>query len=1097
LNVLTFRYHSVIITVHILLAIKGVICFMCFVHLHNHSSFSLRDAYSSIPGMVRKAKQNGQPALALTDHGVLHGIPEFVRECKKEGIKPIVGCELYFTPMGRDNKEKDPDTGKIYYHLLALAINKEGYHNLLKLCSLGHTEGFYRRPRIDWELLEKYHEGIIFTSTCLGGYIPQLLLNGKEEKAKEIANRFKNLLGDRFYFEIQPHEIPQQVYVNKELVYLSEELSIPLLATTDAHYSEEDECIPHMGMLKMSSGYGKQIGDLTQDPKHPYGGNYFYLKTEQEVVEDFRKQELPEKAIKEAVENTVKVSELVNFELKKEGVYLPKISEDDSGDKLIDMISEGLIRKVKFKNQKEKQMYLERVKYEYSIIKQKGFEDYFLVVADAIKNAREKGILAGFPGRGSGGGCLIAYLLDIVEIDPMRFGLFFERFLDVTREKLPDIDTDVEDSRRYELINYLKEKYGVNKVSQIANYGYMKPKLALKNALSVYDIPFAEAKKYSKLIPDDCKDLRNELESNEELKEALNKSLKNENGNTVKFDQIFDLAIRFQGRIDKIGKHAGGILITPFPIMEHFPVMVGNDGLQTQWDKDDVESLGGVKFDFLGLSNLSKVAKTLQKIKQRHGYDLDIYKISRTLDDPKVYKTLNTRSTKDIFQMGGKGAVDLIKQIKPSHIEHLIAINALNRPAALSTGQHLEYIRRKNDPSLVTYDHPDEEKALKENYGLMLYQEDTMKLAKIFAGWSYGKSDKLRKMSKWSEEEIKQWETDFIQDAIKKGYDEETARTIWDKIYGFNIGGYGFNKSHAAAYSVLGYVNLWLKTYFPKEWLAACLESDYTRKNGSQEEDNFQKNIEAAIDMRVDILPPDVNKSTDQFEATDKGILIALQSLTNVGEKPAKEIIANRPYESLENFLSKVDQRIVSKRVMESLILSGAFDETHPELTRAQLMKKYLELKNGKTLEEEQGKQLKKPTKSGKAFINEILSYIEAEQEQGEELFNYKNEIKYFGYALKSNPLKRYGYKPFEERAEDETAYVNGLIHSVREIKDRRGKPMAFVTIQTLKERVNAVFFSNQWAKFKDELNKSKCFMFIGTKSKDNLLVNKIKTLGA
>jgi DNA polymerase III subunit alpha len=1021
-----------------------------FVHLHDHSCFSKRDAHSRIDLMVKRAKENGQKAIALTDHGVLHGIPELFREAKKHGIKPIAGMEGYLAPEGRATPSK-------HYHQILIAKNEKGWKNLLKLSSEAFMTGFYNKPRIDMELLEKHKEGLIVTSSCLAGWIPQLIMAGEVREARKVAQRFQAIFGDDFYFEIQPNTIPAQEMVNKELIKMSEELGIELLATADAHYVDKSDAKAHQAMLCL--GRGKKM--MTDDTPEYDGEETYYLQHGKEVYLNLKKQGIDPQVIIRAMNNTGKVADKINFDLVKEKDLLPEfpLPEGVDKDQLIgEMVKEGLMRKV---NPVTKE-YVDRIKFELGVIREKGYQDYFLIVSDAIKYAKSQGIEVG-KGRGSGAGSLVAYLLDITEVDPIEHGLFFERFLDITRQKMPDIDTDIEDGRRYEVIDYLKRKYGKERVAQIANYGRMTAKQAFKNALMVYDVPFGKAQEITNLIPDELgMTIEKAYEMSPQLKAMKKKKVKRNDGKMVSLAEVFEVAEKFEFVVDKLGKHAGGVLITPTDITDHFPIFGSDDERVVQWDKDDIEQLGGVKFDFLGLKTLTMVGLAVRSIEKEYGIKIDTNEIVRNPNDPKVYELIASGNTQNLFQFNSSGMQQLCKAVKPTEFKHIVAINALYRPPALASGDTWRYARIKNGEEPEYYSHPEEKLITGETFGIITYQEHVMQLVHHFAGWDYGKGDKLRKMSA---EQLEKLRPKFLADCEARGYDRESMDEIWSRIVRYM--GYGFNKSHGVAYSMLTYLTAWLEVYYPEHWMSAMMSV----KMGEQDKiaQVFAEIKKAGFEFQA----PDINSSEYLFTASKGKIIFPLGTIKGVGDTAVEELMSKKPFTSLEDLMERCNLRVVSARAMKPLIFAGAFDSLYPELTRKEIFLKYLELK----------KESKK--KRDEAQAMEWNDTVKAE---------FEKEL--LGVYITTHPMEKYHFRNWSEYPEGErNALVGGKVVKVKSFLDKNKNRMAFLTLETLEGVREVVVFHNTFKKYDELCKEGLMIMAEGKKDGEKLLANKLKEL--
>jgi DNA polymerase III subunit alpha len=1022
-----------------------------FVQCHCHSCNSRRDAHSRVDKLVKRAKELGMKAVALTDHGVLHGIPEFFRECKKHDIKPMAGNEMYFAPTGRGTKDG-------HFHQLVLVKNQEGWHNLLKMTSEAFLTGFHGKPRIDWELLRKHHKGLILTSSCLAGMIPQAILKGELKEARKIAQQFVDLMGDDFYFEIQPTPIPEQEMVNKEIYKMSQEMGVKVIATGDVHFVEPEDMKAHLGMLCL--GRNQKMHEV----KGYDGEENYYLKSAKEMYIDLKKQGFDQDFIVKALNNTGEIADKVNFELVKEKDHLPAFPlEDDmtADQKIGQMVKEGLLRKVK----KPTKQYIDRIKFELKVIREKGYQDYFLIVADAIKKAKELGIMVS-PARGSGAGSLVSYLLDITEVDPIKHKLFFERFLDITRQKMPDIDTDIEDERRYELIDYLKEKYGERRVAQIANYTKMSPKSAFKNALMVYDIPFNESMKITGMIDSKTGSIEEAYKLSPELKAMKKQTIKDNRGKPVKLSEVFDLAERFEGVLSSLGKHAGGVLITPTDIDDYFPIFkpsVDDPYIVVQWDKDDIEQLGGVKFDFLGLSTLRTIGLCLRSIEREYGKKIDINEIFRgEMDDPAVYERISQGKTENSFQLNSSGMQELCKKVKPTKFEHIVAINALYRPPALASGDTWRYARIKNGEEEERYSHPEEKTITGDTYGVITYQEHVMQLVHHFAGWDYGFGDKLRKMST---EQLEELRPQFLEDCQSRGYDKTSMNEIWDRIVRYM--GYGFNKSHGVAYSMITYLTVWLETHYPEHWKSAIM----TTKMGEQ--DKIAQVFSEIKKEGFEFQAPDVNKSDLIFTAHSGKIVFPLGTIKGVGDTAVEELMKHKPFKNLPDLMKRVNKRVVSARAMKPLILAGAFDELHPDKSRKEVLLEYYRLK---------GESKKK--------LQEI------EEMEWNETIQAEHEKELLGVYISYHPMEKYHFRNWNEYQDGErNALVGGVINKVKSFKDKNGNRMAFVTLETLEGSRELVVFANVFKKYDSLLKEGNAIMAEGKKDGEKLLPNKIKEL--
>ncbi|QNI20400.1 DNA polymerase III subunit alpha [Bacillus phage 1_ICo-2020] len=1034
-----------------------------FNQLHTHSCASKRDALSKVSDLVSEAKKLGQRAVAVTDHGVLHNIPELFRECAKQGIKPIAGAELYLC-----EDVNDPDC-KTNYHQLLLAINETGWKNLMRLSSEAFHH-FHNRPRIDWAMMEKYSEGIIATSSCLSGVIPKAIINGGIGDAMDshkYLKRYQKIFGDRFYLEIQPTPIPEQQIVNKGLVALSKLTKIPLVATGDVHYAKQEDYKAHQGMLAL--GRSKKLKH-PDEPAYPCEEHY-WMKPGELILEEFVSQGFDRETIVTAINNTGVIVDRVDFTLEKKKDLLPEIEvpEGYTSDSLLaEMVKEGMIRKYKPVTQE----VVDRIKFELGVIREKGYQDYFLLVADAIKWCKSQGIIVG-PGRGSAGGSILAYCLDITEIDPLKYGLYFERFLDVTRPKLADIDSDIEDVRRYELINYLREKYGHSKVAQIVNYGKMTARLAFKNACLVYDIPFGQAQKIVNLVDDSPNMTIEKARSlNPELVHFMDKSTekfeqKDNKGTFVTASEISWMAQKFEGVIDKFGKHAGGILIMPDDVDEFMPTYLPDHNdpntVVTQFDKDDVEQLGGVKLDFLGLKTLRMAGYAVNSIEQEHGIKLDVNEIMRNPNDPKVFELIATGNTQNLFQFNSSGMQGICKRSKPKNFTDCVAITSLYRPAALSSGEAWKWCDIKNGLEEAYYGVPEEKDLLGETYGIITYQEDVMRLVNFFAGWSMGKGDSLRKKSA---EQLEDMREEFLEDSTSKGYDKDKMDELWSRIINYN--GYGFNKAHGVAYTKLTYLTAYLEVYYKEHWIAAIMSTKMS------DQETISQGFQDIRQAGFDFVAPDINESGLIFTASKGKIVFPLSVIKGVGDKAVSELIANRPYSSLEDLMEKVNLRVVSSRAMKPLIYSGALDSLYPECNRQDIYMHYMKLKG--------------VSKKEREALEELPEWTDTEKAD--------KEKELLGIYISTHPLARYHFRDWNEYSEgDNKALLGGVILKSKTFLDKNKRRMAFLTIETYQSTREVVCFASTYSKFESLIKEGNMVMVSGRKQGEKMLANTFKEL--
>lgn len=879
-----------------------------FVHLHNHSEYSLLDGAARIKELVAKSADLGMPAVAVTDHGNMFGVLKLYEECKKvskereaqglPGIKPIIGCEFYVAPRSRFLKEGKED--KSTYHLVLLAENQQGYRNLCKLNAVAYLEGFYYKPRIDREILRQHSEGLICLSACLAGEVIQSLLENDMEAAYAIAQDYLEIFDrDHYFIELQDHGLDEQRLTNPQLIKLANDLNIGLVCTNDCHYINREDAEWHDMLLCV------QTGRLRSDPlRMRFPNSEFYLKSPEEMQLLFG--EYPE-----ALANTVRIAERCQVNLDKhDQVDLPVVQVPEGYDLetyLRYLCEEG----IKKRYSEVTPELRERLEYELDIIISMRFPGYFLIVWDLINFCHQNGIRVG-PGRGSAAGSLVAYSLGITNIDPIRYNLIFERFLNPERVSMPDIDTDFCVVRRGEVIDYLVEKYGEDKVGQIVTFGTMKSKLVVKDVGRALDIPIPEVNKLTKLIPDDLKmTLAKALKESAELKELYD--------NDERVRELWDISTKLEGMPRHTGTHAAGVVIAPAPVVDYMPCFkMGVNILTTQFEKEQVEEQGLVKMDILGLRNLTVIGDALKNIKQSRGLDIDIDNIP--LDDQAVYEMLSAGDTDGVFQLESDGMRTYLRALKPERIEDIIAMVALYRPGPLEGGMVNDFIKRKHGETKVEYPHPMLEPVLAETYGVMVYQEQIMQVASTMAGFTLGQADELRRaMGKKKPEVLAAKRKDFLAGALQKGVSEKTANEVFDLMEFFS--GYGFNKSHSAAYGIVTYQTAWLRCHYAAEYMAAILTSFM------QSADKVTTYIEACRNAGLEILPPDINLSYTDFSVHDGKVRFGLAAIKNVGREIINQIIeernANGEFTSLTDLCSRI---ALNKRILESLIRSGALD---------------------------------------------------------------------------------------------------------------------------------------------------------------------------
>ncbi|MGE5328745.1 MAG: DNA polymerase III subunit alpha [Deltaproteobacteria bacterium] len=901
-----------------------------FVHLHVHTEYSLLDGANRIHDLVSRTKELGMNSIAITDHGVMYGVIDFYKECFKQGVKPIIGCEVYTAARTRHDKQSGIDASQ--GHLILLAKDNQGYKNLMEIVSCGFTEGFYYKPRIDMEVLERYSEGLICLSACLSGDIPKAILNGSYERAKELALRFNKIFGDgNFYLEIQDNGIQDQKVVNQNLIKLSKELDIPLVATNDAHYLRKEDSEIHEILLCIQTG--KNIDD---EDRMRFGAAEFYVKSPEEMKQRFGE-------ISGAIENSARISEKCNVEIEFGKIKLPSYEISDGIDNytcLKELCFEGLKKRYGDKaGAKEK----ERLEYELKTICDMGYIDYFLIVWDFIKYAKDNGIMVG-PGRGSAAGSLVSYCLEITDIDPLRYGLLFERFLNPERISMPDIDIDFCFERRQEVIDYVVRKYGSNRVAQIITFGTMAARAAIRDVGRALNMSYGEVDVVAKQIPMEIgMTISRALEVNGELKKNYDED--------TKVKKLIDTAKALEGLTRHASIHAAGVVITNKPVVDYVPLQKNEDGsITTQFTMGLLEELGLLKMDFLGLRTLTVIRDTINFIKKTKGLNINISTLN--LDDPNVFRIISEGKTEGIFQLESAGMKQFMKELKPASLEDIIAGISLYRPGPMD--QIPRYIRNKNNPNAIEYTHQSLESILNVTYGCMVYQEQVMQIVRDLAGYSLGRSDLVRRaMSKKKTEVMKQERQNFIYGisedngdiivpgALRNGIDENSANQIFDEMMEFAK--YAFNKSHAAAYAVIAYQTAWLKVYYPIEFMAALLNSFL----GSV--DKVTQYIRECRDRGIRVLPPDVNESSIGFTISGNNIRFGLAAIKNVGEGAVQSIINTRDssgvFTDFVDFCKRIDGGEVNKRCVESLIKCGAFDSLGTG--RAQLMAGYERIIDG------------------------------------------------------------------------------------------------------------------------------------------------------
>ena len=1041
---------------------------MSFAHLHVHTEFSLLDGSNKIKEYVSRVKELGMNSAAITDHGVMYGVIDFYREAKKQGINPILGCEVYVAPNSRFDREITGGDDR-YYHLVLLAENEEGYANLTKIVSKGFVEGYYYKPRVDKELLRKYHKGIIALSACLAGEVARFLTKGLYEEAKKTALEYQEIFGEgNFFLELQDHGIPEQGLVNQQLFKMSEETGIELVATNDIHYTYAEDAKPHDILLCIQTG--KKLSD---ENRMRYDGGQYYVKSEEEMLRLFP-------YAKQALENTQKIADRCHVEIEFGVTKLPKYDVPDgytSWEYLQKLCYEGLEKRYGDPSEELK----ERLSYELETIHQMGYVDYFLIVWDFIKYAKDHGISVG-PGRGSAAGSIVSYCLEITTIDPIRYQLLFERFLNPERVSMPDIDVDFCYERRQEVIDYVTRKYGKDCVAQIVTFGTLAARGVIRDVGRVMDLSYAYVDSISKMIPQELGiTIDKALKMNPDLKKLY------DTDETV--TNLIDMAKRLEGLPRHCSMHAAGVVICQKPVDEYVPLSRAADGtITTQFIMTTLEELGLLKMDFLGLRTLTVIQNAVL-LARRKQPELNINQID--YNDQKVLDYIGTGKTDGVFQLESAGMKGFMKELKPHNLEDVIAGISLYRPGPMDFIP--QYIRGKNDSSSITYDCPQLEPILAPTYGCIVYQEQVMQIVRDLAGYSLGRSDLLRRaMSKKKaavmEKERKIFiygdEETGVPGCIKNGIDEQTANKIYDEMIDFAK--YAFNKSHAAAYAVVSYQTAWLKYYFPVEYMAALMTSVIDNPS------KVSEYIYACRQMNIKILPPDINKGEANFSVDGGDIRYGLAAIKSIGRPVIKAIVEDREelglFQNLEDFITRLSAKnILNKRTIENLIKAGALDTLGG--TRKQFMSIYVQIVDHVTQE-------KKNSMVGQMTLFDLVSEDQKEEFQirmpdvgeysKETLLAFEKEV--LGIYVSGHPLEAYEEKwkksisatTADFQLDEETGHtkvhdgakeiIGGMITEKTIKHTKTNQMMAFITVEDLLGTVEVVVFPRDYEKNRDYL---------------------------
>lgn len=1031
---------------------------MSFTHLHVHTEFSLLDGSCKIKEIVARAKELGMDSLAITDHGVMYGVIDFYKAAKEVGIKPIIGCEVYVAPGSRFNKEAGQSEDK-YHHLVLLAENNKGYSNLMKIVSKGFIDGFYYKPRVDYEVLEQYHEGIIALSACLAGEVQKYLARGFYEEGKKAALRYQDIFGKgNYYLELQDHGIPEQKMVNSSLLRMSKELDIELVATNDVHYINAEDSVAHDILLCIQTG--KKVSD---EDRMRYEGGQFYLKSEDEMRKLFP-------YALQALENTHKIAQRCNVEIEFGVTKLPRYDVPDgytSWEYLNYLCTKGLNEKYP----DDDGTLRERLDYELGIINKMGYVDYFLIVWDFINYAKSNDIMVG-PGRGSAAGSIVSYCLGITDIDPIKYELLFERFLNPERVSMPDIDVDFCYERRQEVIDYVVRKYGKDRVVQIVTFGTLAARNVIRDVGRVLDLPYAIVDEVAKMIPkdigitiqkalDQSEDFRKLYNSNEEVKNLIN------------------MAKRLEGLPRHTSMHAAGVVISQKSVDEYVPLSRASDGsVTTQYIMTTLEELGLLKMDFLGLRTLTVIQNAVKYAEKSTGRKIDINKID--YNDKNVLDYIGTGKTDGIFQLESSGMKNFMKELKPQSLEDIIAGISLYRPGPMDFIP--KYLDGKNNPDNITYDCPQLEKILKPTYGCIVYQEQVMQIVRELAGYTLGRSDLVRRaMSKKKQSVMEKEKKNFVygnpeenvKGCIANGIDEQIAIKIYNDMMDFAK--YAFNKSHAAAYAVVSYQTAFLKYYYPVEYMAALMTS--VIENSTK----VSEYIVTSRSMGIKLLPPDINEGESGFSVKNNSIVYGLSAIKSIGKSVIDTIVEERElngkYTSLKNFIERLSGKEVNKRTVENFIKAGAFDSL--DGNRRQLMTVYSRIID--SVNEEKKKSI-----TGQMSLFDLVSdedkadyeirMPDLEEYSKEEKLAFEKEV--LGVYVSGHPLEQYedkwrkNVKSFTKDfitdeegntiAKDNTVtIVGGMIDTITLKTTRNGKTMAFITLEDLYGVMEILIFPN------------------------------------
>ncbi len=1022
-----------------------------FVHLHVHTQFSLLDGACRLGELLDLAKSYDMPACAITDHGNMFGAIEFYEKAKSRGIKPIIGCEIYVAPESRFDKTSHGIKGASY-HLVLLVKNITGYKNLIEMVSVSFMEGFYYKPRVDKEVLTRCSKGLIAMSACLKGEVPHFLLSGQREEAKKAAMEYSEIFGkDNFYLELQDNHLDEQNKLNPELISLAKETNLPLVATSDVHYLSAGDAKAHEALLCV------QTQTTLSDPNRmKFQTDQLFFKSPKEMQESF-------KDVPSAIRNTMKIADRCHLEFDFNEIHIPKFKAPEGEDNSVffrRLVDEGVKKRYGTFTEEIRM----RVEHELEIIKKSGYVGYFLIVWDFINYAKTQNISVG-PGRGSAAGSIISYVIGITDIDPLKYGLIFERFLNPARVTMPDIDIDFCFERRGEVIDYVIEKYSKENVAQIITFGSMMAKGVLRDVGRVMSIPYAEVDKIAKLVPND---------PGMTLKQALNiePELKQKYDEDPVIRQLVDTAERLEGLNRHASTHAAGVVISDKPLQKRIPLFkTADDQVTTGYSMKSLEKIGMLKMDFLGLRTLTVIDRTVKIVKRTKGEDIDINNIPLT--DKATYKLLSAAETSGVFQLESSGMRDLLRKLRPEKFEDIIAILALYRPGPMGSGMLEEFIKRKQGEIEVKYDHPALEPILKETYGIIVFQEQVMQIVSVLAGFSMAEADNVRKvMGKKIHDALTEIKSKFLIGAEKKDVNKAAAEKIWDFIAYF--AGYGFNKSHSAAYAMVTYRTAYLKANHPVEFMTALLASE---KNNT---DKISDYINESVRMGIGILPPEINESFKDFTVVGNDIRFGLSAVKNVGAGAAETIIntrvSNGKFESIYDFAQKVGSKAVNRKVVESLIKCGAFDTTGVFRSQAMaVLDKVLVMASKTNRDRFLGQMSFFDDASADESFKKNFEALPAIPEWPEQEL-LANEKEMLGFYITKHPLLRFErllsaystgkISDFAGMSDGQEILVGGILNKVRiTVTRKKAEKMAILSLGDLNNFIEVLVFPRTYRK--------------------------------